>query len=536
VICPNEECCAFFERVPPTDKEKSQPVNDDDGRPILGDALAHYHTYRFRCRSCSTIFCSKCKKSPYHCGYTCESFEAHGTSEKNCRCCKDDLDAKTLPYVPSDGNEKEEKEKFEGEIYIEQQFRENKRYFYKARPKDRAGIFFWRKRVIKERLDKFEKEKQEFEKQEIERIEREKMEHSKKETERKESLEKKKKEWEEQQEEKRKVQEKARLESLEFPIYVCEKKECVEQIKERCLRICECKEKPCNGIAGELKCLPCIHPDSTKLETTEDDFCNICWIEDLAAKPCIELESCGHIFHAECVKKKLETKWVTPYISFKFMDCPLCNKRMTHPSLLEAITPFVKLEKYLKEKGVERLKIEGLLNNKDFQKGGKYEGKEEQYVLDKLAWYLCDQCRKPYYGGEKACGDNNNNNNNNNNNQPANFNPKELICGACSGMLGKNVCKEHGDAYMEWKCRFCCAIATFFCGGKAHFCTPCHNVPLQRCVCSGEWPTIPEYLKQAPKCDGAASCPLAINHPPNGVDEFCIGCAMCRSAAFRLEG
>jgi hypothetical protein len=25
-----------------------------------------------------------------------------------------------------------------------------------------------------------------------------------------------------------------------------------------------------------------------------------------------------------------------------------------------------------------------------------------------------------------------------------------------------------------FKCRFCCAIATYFCGGMCHYCDPCH--------------------------------------------------------------
>jgi hypothetical protein len=81
---------------------------------------------------------------------------------------------------------------------------------------------------------------------------------------------------------------------------------------------------------------------------------------------------------------------------------------------------------------------------------------------------------------------------------PPAFDPKELICGACSNTLGQAACRfvlekerkmegkslrvcvgvgdrVHGDAYMEWKCRFCCSLATYFCGGKARFCTPCHD-------------------------------------------------------------
>ena len=32
-------------------------------------------------------------------------------------------------------------------------------------------------------------------------------------------------------------------------------------------------------------------------------------------------------------------------------------------------------------------------------------------------------------------------------------------------------------------------------------------------------------LKQ---CSGPKSCPLGIRHPPNGKEEFCLGCNICR--------
>ncbi len=51
-----------------TQEEKRVPVKDDEGKAIVGPALAHYHEYRFRCRVCDTIFCSACTTSPYHTG------------------------------------------------------------------------------------------------------------------------------------------------------------------------------------------------------------------------------------------------------------------------------------------------------------------------------------------------------------------------------------------------------------------------------------------------------------------------------------
>ena len=52
----------------------------------------------------------------------------------------------------------------------------------------------------------------------------------------------------------------------------------------------------------------------------------------------------------------------------------------------------------------------------------------------------------------------------------------ELMCGSCSAKAcGKEAsCPLHSDQYVEFKCRFCCSIATFFCFGHTHFCEKCH--------------------------------------------------------------
>ena len=52
---------------------------------------------------------------------------------------------------------------------------------------------------------------------------------------------------------------------------------------------------------------------------TGEDYCGICWVEDLESAPCILL-SCGHIFHYECVRAKLRARWPGARISFDFMQ------------------------------------------------------------------------------------------------------------------------------------------------------------------------------------------------------------------------
>jgi hypothetical protein len=76
----------------------------------------------------------------------------------------------------------------------------------------------------------------------------------------------------------------------------------------------------------------------------------------------------------------------------------------------------------------------------------------------------------------------------------------------------------------EFKCRFCCALATFFCGGKAHFCTPCHDIAGQK-VDFSEWATKWEGVIE---CPGFEKCPLGVPHGMNG-EEYSLGCSMCRA-------
>lgn len=59
---------------------------------------AYHHTYRFRCRLCDTIFCTSCKKSPYHIGFTCQQFQLYGEAEKRCLICSDPLPPTAWPY------------------------------------------------------------------------------------------------------------------------------------------------------------------------------------------------------------------------------------------------------------------------------------------------------------------------------------------------------------------------------------------------------------------------------------------------------
>ena len=37
------------------------------------------------------------------------------------------------------------------------------------------------------------------------------------------------------------------------------------------------------------------------------------------------------------------------------------------------------------------------------------------------------------------------------------------------------MCPKHGSDFLEYKCRYCCSVAVFFCFGTTHFCNQCHD-------------------------------------------------------------
>lgn len=70
-----------------------------------------------------------------------------------------------------------------------------------------------------------------------------------------------------------------------------------------------------------------------------------------------------------------------------------------------------------------------------------------------------------YYGGEARCDAE----------VGENYDPTELVCGACSDVARAQMCPKHGTDFLEYKCRYCCSVAVFFCFGTTHFCNPCHD-------------------------------------------------------------
>jgi E3 ubiquitin-protein ligase MYCBP2 len=309
---------------------------------------------------------------------------------------------------------------------------------------------------------------------------------------------------------------------------VCTLEECQERAQTVCEKTLQCGHHCC-GVKDEAECLPCLHgcspPDGvdkekwSKLKQDADDMCMVCYTEGLSCAPSVQLE-CGHVFHYHCCRNALTARWSGPRITFRFMFCSLCeNVRISHPSLKDVVDPVVELYEDVQRKALLRLEYENLTKCEAITSStSKYYQKPAEYAMNRYAYYVCYKCGKAYYGGEAVCAEA----------VSDEYDPKELVCGACSNVAAAQVCPKHGTDFLEYKCRYCCSVAVFFCFGTTHFCTPCHddfsrltNMP------KAELPQCPVGPRAKP-LEGD-DCPLHVKHPPTG-EEFALGCGVCRNA------
>jgi len=182
----------------------------------------------------------------------------------------------------------------------------------------------------------------------------------------------------------------------------------------------------------------------------------------------------------------------------------------------------IDMHEEIKKRSVERLKHEKkdkdpeLLEEKSY-----FFNKLEEYAMKLFAYYECFKCKHPYYGGLHNCEQEMQEieANGNEEGQKVDFKREELLCLQCSN-YGKDVrtCALHKDDYIEWKCRYCCTIARWYCHGTTHYCEYCHNKwqEQQKLALEGK------LVQCTPE-----TCKLKNNHAKHG-DEFAMGCGMCK--------
>eukprot|EP00210_Caulerpa_lentillifera_P003297 g3148.t1 len=304
---------------------------------------------------------------------------------------------------------------------------------------------------------------------------------------------------------------------------VCSKPDCQSRLKKSCTRRLPCGHGCC-GVAENRRyphyrhsCLPCFKADCPH-SSSEFDGCQICW-ESFSNDLTIRL-NCSHLIHLNCAKERLEKGYPGPNISFNHIYCSMCGNgassrgqamqdgipmnSLWHPLLDRKLRSILELQKTVSNLAMERLRVNGEAEDPALQSGGEFEDRPLDFAMTKYLFYMCYSCKKPYYGGKRQC-------------QAAaeanagDYDPKELICGQCSIAAGGQECRIHGKTYIEWKCKYCCEVASWFCWGTTHMCNACHSATNRR--------------HQRKQCRGA-DCPLKIPHPPPGT-EFCLGCALC---------
>ncbi|XP_068785590.1 E3 ubiquitin-protein ligase MYCBP2 isoform X20 [Struthio camelus] len=303
---------------------------------------------------------------------------------------------------------------------------------------------------------------------------------------------------------------------------VCSDTDCQEYAKIACSKTHPCGH-PCGGVKNEEHCLPCLHgcdKSATTLKQDADDMCMICFTEALSAAPAIQLD-CSHVFHLQCCQRVLENRWLGPRITFGFMSCPICKNKINHTVLKDLLDPIKDLYEDVRRKALMRLEYEGLHKSEAITTPGvRFYNDPAGYAMNRYAYYVCYKCKKAYFGGEARCDAEAG--------QGDDYDPRELICGACSDVSRAQMCPKHGTDFLEYKCRYCCSVAVFFCFGTTHFCNACHD-DFQRMtsIPKEELPHCPAGPK-GKQLEGT-ECPLHVVHPPTG-EEFALGCGVCRNA------
>uniref|UniRef100_A0A8C8JY02 RCR-type E3 ubiquitin transferase n=1 Tax=Oncorhynchus tshawytscha TaxID=74940 RepID=A0A8C8JY02_ONCTS len=303
---------------------------------------------------------------------------------------------------------------------------------------------------------------------------------------------------------------------------VCSNPDCQEYAKLACSKTQACGHL-CGGVRNEKSCLPCLHGCNKSegcLKQDADDMCMICFTEALSAAPAVQLD-CSHVFHLQCTRRVLENRWLGPRITFGFMSCPICKNKINHSVIKDLLDPIKELFEDVRRKALMRMEYEGLHKSEAITTpGARFHNDPAGFAMNRYAYYVCYKCQKAYFGGEARCDAEAG--------QGDDYDPSELICGACSDVSRAQMCSKHGTDFLEYKCRYCCSVAVFFCFGTTHFCNACHD-DFQRMtsVPKEELPHCPAGPK-GKQLEGT-DCPLHVVHPPTG-EEFALGCGVCRNA------
>ena len=200
---------------------------------------------------------------------------------------------------------------------------------------------------------------------------------------------------------------------------VCRKQECLDMMKKSCNKVHQKCGHKCSGFRGEVNCLPCLNKDCIKVHNeefvhhqlyedySEEDYCGICQISGLADEPSIIL-GCRHVFHVECVRKRVFGRWPSPRITWDFLNCSACKQEIDiqpdHRELHTELQSLLVMKKKIYVMSIERAKYEAIDKSPRLQDpADNFYNDLQSWALFKLAYYPCFKCKAPYFGGMKDC-------------------------------------------------------------------------------------------------------------------------------------
>ena len=139
---------------------------------------------------------------------------------------------------------------------------------------------------------------------------------------------------------------------------------------------------------------------------------------------------------------------------------------MKNESAIKLFKPINNLYKKVKNIALSRLYLDKKQNDKEILI--KFNKNRIDYAMKIYSFYICFKCKKPYYGGLNKCDDDDDDDDDDDKHI---VNPSNRLCNSCIPIKNNiHNCLIHGNEYIQWKCQFCCSLASLFCYGTTHFC------------------------------------------------------------------
>ena len=179
---------------------------------------------------------------------------------------------------------------------------------------------------------------------------------------------------------------------------------------------------------------------------------------------------CGHRWHTTCLRQQLQHARPSPRqrLLFTGCRCAKCGVVCEHDALQDVLRPTDRLRNQVDT----LIRAQWRVDHPTTATTTTATSNIEEWMMEegrrKYAFYLCNSCNEPFFGGTVACA------------EEDDAAVVDRTCPDCSPSQVQCTSPQlHRGAYI-WKCRYCCRPAVFVCYGSVHFCAACHDCNSQR--------------------------------------------------------